>query len=364
MRTHWLSGLNILQPSWLCLTIDPAVITAETGRIMDEAGFSPLDATPNRYIKHTKEIWCKEWPAVAARLKDHGLAPHIAVSIMVSETPPSADEIDLQPRSVDEVCELCGQMWLFDVIEENRLICHFQPVVDAQGKIFGYESLVRATREDGGLINGGEIFYASKVLRVEHLIDRYLHELAIKCYINANLSGFLFINLVPGFIQRPEFYFGGLAEAAKKYGMNAKNIALDCTNSENPRDILQLRTITQYCRSQGYLVSLDDIESPQTARRILNEMQPDFIKIDMQLVQKAAEQPAMKIIRELVDITRNTSCMLIAEGVETESILELLKQQEIGLFQGYLFSSLIIKTADADSQNSSNITANSQQNRA
>lgn len=165
-----------------------------------------------------------------------------------------------------------------------------------------------------------------------------MHELAIKCYAEKGLNGFLFINLVPGFIQRPEFYFGGLSEAARQYGMHPKNIVLDCTNSEKPRDILHLKSITQYCRSQGYLVSLDDVASPETARRILREMHPDFIKLDMHLAQQADRPEVMEIIHELVDLTRNSPCSLIAEGVESEQMRTLLEQAEIGLYQGYLFS--------------------------
>lgn len=338
MRTRWLTSLNIIKPSWICLTINPAALTAAINDDLRELELEPLANTPHCYVSRSAEKWNLAWRNISACLARYQLAPNTKVSIVASESRPSMADINPQSRSVEDINELSEQMWLIETIEQNRLICHFQPVIDRRGNVFGYESLVRARNEDGSLVSGGAIFYASKILRIEHLIDRHLHELAIKCYVEQGLEGFLFINLVPGFIQRPEFYFGGLGEAARQYGMNAKKIALDCTNSENPRDIQHLKAITEYCRSKGYLLSLDDIESPHTARRILKELHPDFMKIDMRLVQRAEQPEAMETIRELVDMTQSSSCTVIAEGVETETIRQLLEDADIGLYQGYLFS--------------------------
>lgn len=364
MRTHWLSSLSLIKPSWICLTIDRTVFSPAAEADLLALGFLPLPDNAHCYAIKAADSWTNIWHDVYSSISQHGMENSVQVGIVPGDEAPIASEVGAHNKTIAETAEINAQMWLIDAIGDNRLICHFQPVVDRAGNIFGYESLVRAIGEDGNLINGGEIFCASRALRIEHLIDRHLHELAIKGYMDAGLTGFLFINLVPGFIQRPEFYFGGLTEAAKKYGMNAKNIALDFTKSETPRDIQHLKAITHYCRSQGYLVSLDDIESPQTAQRILNEMRPDFIKIDMRLVQRADQPEAMGMIRELVEMTHNTSSMLIAEGVETESIRVLLEQAGIGLYQGYLFSPPLVFPPDATPKKGTAAEDTSQQNRA
>lgn len=338
MRSRWLSSLTLVKPCWICLIIAPGAVTARIDEDLRAIGMSPMPNGEHCYTIKTADNWSLPWRNIHASLVQMKLTNNSYVGVVAGEDCPSLQEAVLNQKTVEETHELSQQMWLIDAIEESRLSCHFQPVIDRKGEVYGYESLVRATREDGSTVSGGEIFKASKLLRIEHLIDRHLHELAIKCYHEMGLSGFLFINLVPGFIQRPEFYFGGLGEAARQYAMNPKNIVLDCSNSENPRDIQHLKSITQYCRSQGYLVSLDDIESEHAARRILKEMRPDFIKLDMRLIRRAEEADAMDTINELVDMTRNSSCTLIAEGVETETIHQLLLETGISLFQGYLFS--------------------------
>jgi EAL domain-containing protein (putative c-di-GMP-specific phosphodiesterase class I) len=338
MRSRWLSSLTLIKPCWICLIIPPSANTAQISEEMQALGLEPLSDGEHCYTMRTDDNWSLPWRNIYASMNRFRLTQNSQVSILGGEDRPSLQEAVLHQKNVEDIQEISEHMWLLDAIEQNRLSCHFQPVIDRKGEVFGYESLVRATREDGRVASGGAIFQASKLLRIEHLIDRHLHELAIKCYSELGLTGFLFINLIPGFIQRPEFYFGGLSDAARHHNVNPKHIVLDCTNSENPRDIQHLKAITQYCRSQGYLVSLDDIESEHTARRILKEMRPDFIKLDMRLVRRAADADAMDTINELVYMTRNSACSLIAEGVETEDIHKLLQQAGISLFQGYLFS--------------------------
>lgn len=353
MHSRWLTSLNLNGPCWICVALPPAALSSSIDGDLRALGYTPLAGGKNSYALRSSADWSVPWRQTAECLTRHGLAEESRIGIVNGENPPTLEEAALQYRSKTETDALSEQLWLLDVIENDRLACHFLPVVDHRGATFGYESLVRATSEDGSLISGGAIFQASRLLRIEHLIDRHLHELAIQTFTSQQLSGFLFINLVPGFIQRPEFYFGTLAEAARQFGMQAKNIVLECTNSENPRDIQHLSAILRYCRSQGYLVSLDDITTTQAARRILQEMQPDFIKLDMQLVQKAEDAAVMATIRELVELTRNTPSTLIAEGVETETVRQLLEQAGIHLYQGYLFPT-----------HESSAAPNPQQNRA
>lgn len=338
MRTRWLSSLNLVKPCWICLITPPGVVTEAIDGELRALGLEPMRDGEHCYVLRTHDNWSLPWRNIHACLTRFRLDHNSQVGIVAGEECPGLQEAVLHQRPIEEIQELSGHMWLLDAIEQKRLSCRFLPVIDRKGGVYGHESLVRVIREDGSTANGGEIFRASKLLRIEHLIDRQLHELAIRCYSELGLSGFLFINLVPGFIQRPEFYFSGLAEAARQHRLEPRRIVLDCSNSENPRDIQHLRAITEYCRSQGYLVALDDIESEHAARRILKEMHPDFIKLDMRLVHRAEEADAMDTIHELVDMTRNSDCTLIAEGVETDRIHKLLLDAGISLFQGYLFS--------------------------
>jgi len=70
---------------------------------------------------------------------------------------------------------------------------------------------------------------------------------------------------------------------------------------------------------------------------MLADLNPDLIKIDRDLVQGAPKSEMHRIIvRGLVQVARDSGCLILAKGVETESELELMKSFGVELFQGFL----------------------------
>ena len=290
MRTRWLKSLQLVTPCWLCVTLAPRSVTSEIERAFESMGLHPLSDAPQSFGISVNENWSITWRKIAATLNRFQLAPDVQIAIIAGEETPVLQEVIYHHKTFEETEEIADAMWLIDAIEQKRLVCTYLPVVDRRGEIFGYEALVRGTLEDGSSVNGGQIFKASHTLLLEYLVDKHLHETAVRGFVENRLNGFLFINFVPGFIQRPEFYLDGLSQAATRYHLNPKQIVLDCTNSENPKDIQHLKSIFKYCRTKGYQIALDDIESFHSARRILNEISPDFIKLDMRLVRRVLEK--------------------------------------------------------------------------
>ncbi|MDE3037336.1 MAG: EAL domain-containing protein, partial [Pseudomonadota bacterium] len=179
---------------------------------------------------------------------------------------------------------------------------------------------------------------ASHALGIQHVIDRHLQVQAIRTFVSSEFNGFLFVNFFPGFIQRPAVYLEGLSETARNFGVIAKHIVLDFTRSEMPRDITHLKSVCEYGRSRGYSIALDDVESVEVAKKLLPEIRPDFVKIDMRLARQAADPAARNIIRRLVELAHAGSSTVIGEGIETEDIYQALRQLGVDLFQGYLFA--------------------------
>lgn len=249
-----------------------------------------------------------------------------------------AKRSESEPKSLDVIQQVSHSMWLGDAMLDGRLVCYLQPVMSGNDKIFGYESFARVKGTDGKIIGGDVIIAASKVLGIEYMIDRMLHIQAIKTFVGSDFNGFLFVNFFPGFIHRPSVYLEGLSETAKSFGVLSKHIVLDFTNSEIPRDLHHLNSVCDYARSRGYSIALDDMLSLESARKLIPEIRPDFIKIDMKLVHQIDEAGKREIIRSLVDMAHQAGGTVIAEGVETEAHFQALKQLGVDLFQGYLFS--------------------------
>jgi EAL domain-containing protein (putative c-di-GMP-specific phosphodiesterase class I) len=306
--------------------------------ILSTAGMDRLNNDDSVFIVKCNKAWDQSWKTLRGWIDQKQLLTSVEVSIMPGENMPDAKEIGFARKSVAVIDSIADGLWLGHAMIEDRLRCHMQPVLDTRGKVYGYEAFARLQATNGEMMSGGKIFTASRQLNVEHLIDRVLHVQAIKTFIQSDMEGYLFVNFVPGFIHRPEKYLEGLTEAAKVYNMPPKSIVLEFTKAETPRDALHLRGIFEFCRAKGYSVSLDDINSVAVATRLIEVIKPDFMKLDMGLVRAIKKPSEHGIIKDLVQLAHNANCQVIAEGVESEDVHQLLKESGVDLFQGYLFA--------------------------
>lgn len=281
--------------------------------------------------------WQTMWKTVRDSIALCNMSDKVEVALLTGNTQPAAEEFTYGRKSVETLDKISDSLWLGEAMLEDRIVCYMQPILDRRGKIFGYEAFARV-EANNSLIGGGKIIEAGRALNAEYMLDRYLHLKAISTFVSSDLDGILFINLIPGFIHRPEKYLEGLSDAVKFNGIPPRQIVLDFTKSEVPSNISHMKTVFDFCRSHGYLLSLDDISSLPVAKKILETVHPDFIKLDIDLVRHATEEKNQHIIGELAAIARGAGVTIIAEGVETEATHQELLRAGIDLFQGYLFS--------------------------
>ena len=87
------------------------------------------------------------------------------------------------------------------------------------------------------------------------------------------------------------------------------------------------------------MVALDDFGAGYNGLGLLANFQPDLIKLDMHLIRGVNSSPARQaIIAGIMSIARTLDIQILAEGVETEDELMVLRSAGINLFQGYLFA--------------------------
>jgi EAL domain-containing protein (putative c-di-GMP-specific phosphodiesterase class I) len=277
--------------------------------------------------------WNASWRAIDAVLQEHQATPNAAV--LPSEKIPETDEWRSALQPCADIARIAGGFWLGEAMLADRIFCHMQPVLDRRGRIFGYEAFARVESEEGE-IGGGAIFTAGKALGIGFMLDRYLHVKAVSSFVERQLDGFLFINFIPGFIHRPDKYLEGLQLAAQQHDLPLRRIVLDCTHSEAQADFAQLKTIHDFCRAKGYLLSVDDISTPTVAQKIFSQLRPDIVKLDMKLTRDVEKPEHQRQIRSLVSVTQEAGAMALAEGVETETQHRYLMEMNLDLFQGFL----------------------------
>ncbi len=289
-----------------------------------------------RMFAQTQKQWAGLWAKTYLILQNAQLADSVEVALTTDSDLPTPDSGER--KKVVAIQTIAENLWLGEALRDERIMCYFQPIIGEKQKIFGFESFVRARAVDGTVIGGDKVIKASKALNIEHMIDRHLHVQAIKTFAASDCSGFLFVNFFPGFIHRPSVYLEGLGEAVKMFSIVPKHLVLEFTRSEVARDMKHLKSVCEYARAQGYSICLDDITTVESAKKLVGEIRPDFVKLDSKELGSLELAPTRSAISQIVEMVHAIGATAIAEAVETEDAYEKLKALGIDLFQGYYFS--------------------------
>jgi EAL domain-containing protein (putative c-di-GMP-specific phosphodiesterase class I) len=211
----------------------------------------------------------------------------------------------------------------------------FQPFVRAGTReVFGYEALVRGPNREGAAAILAKVDETNR-----YRFDQACRVKAIQLATELDLRGTLSINFLPKAIYRPETCIRATLEAAAELGFAKERLMFEVTEGEKITDHAHLRNIFAEYKRQGFKTAIDDFGAGYAGLNLLAEFQPDYIKLDMELIRNISHDPVRRaIVCGIVATCRMLNIDVIAEGVETEHEFAFLRSQSIELFQGYLFA--------------------------
>lgn len=206
----------------------------------------------------------------------------------------------------------------------------YQPVVNpAQGSIVGYEALVR-TRHSR-LSQPKEILDAAIRLQGFEKLGRKVRSSVAADIESLPKDSLMFVNL-----HLEELLDDALYSESNPLRKHAGRIVLELTE-QSPLDGLARRIAA--LRAQRFLIAVDDLGAGYAALSLLVGLDPDFVKIDRDLVRGVDSNPARKtLIASLASVCRELEIELVCEGVETEGEGRCLLEAGVDLLQGYFFA--------------------------
>jgi PAS domain S-box-containing protein len=221
---------------------------------------------------------------------------------------------------------------IHSAIEEDRLVLHGQPIVEiASGRRVQEELLVRMHAEDGTLVMPGEFLPPAERFQLAPLIDRWVigeaARLAAGRRVEVNLSG-----QSVGEASLVEYVEAQLAEA----GADPSNVVFEITETAAARDIEQASRLAERLSDLGCGFALDDFGTGYGSFTYLRHLPVRYIKIDMEFVRNLRPgSPDCQVVGAIIDVARKLGIETVAEGVETEATLELLRELGADYVQGY-----------------------------
>ncbi|SDE65170.1 EAL domain-containing protein [Desulfuromonas thiophila] len=227
-------------------------------------------------------------------------------------------------------------VWLLD---NGSLTVHFQPIVAvADHSIYAYECLARGVLADGSFMAPGPMFTTALKTGLLFNLDRQCRETAIKTAAVKNIYQNIFVNFLPSSIYNPEFCLRDTVHWAQQLEFDPGRIVFEVVETEKVDSLEHLIHILDYYRSKGFRTALDDIGSGFSSLNLFARLQPNIIKLDMELVRDVhRSEIKQSIARALRAMCRDAGCQILAEGIETREEYDWFKALGVDLMQGYYF---------------------------
>ncbi|WP_303969258.1 EAL domain-containing protein [Sporosarcina ureae] len=244
------------------------------------------------------------------------------------------DQTDWRPFS--EVMQVVEMQWIDQVIKNEQLTSHYQPIVTPDLEIYAYELLARFYHKDGRVIYPNEIFTAAKERGRLYALDRVCRLTAVR--YAKHITQKAFINFIPTSIYSPEFCLRSTIKLANDLEIDPYRLIFEVVESEKVEDMDHLKTILEYYHSRGFEYALDDVGEGYNTVEVLSFLRPNYMKLDIKYVQGVATDPAKQVIAvKFLEKALAVNAIPLAEGIEEVEDFEWLKAKGYQLFQGYLF---------------------------
>ena len=130
-----------------------------------------------------------------------------------------------------------------------------------------------------------------------------------------------------------------ITKIVKENGLSPSEYHLEITESAYTADSKHIIEVVENLRTLGHKVEMDDFGSGYSSLNMLTEMPIDVIKMDKAFIRNI--QPgnkSMRLVELVLDIAKYLEVPVVAEGVETEEELKMLKEAGCDIIQGYYFS--------------------------
>ena len=227
-------------------------------------------------------------------------------------------------------------------LEHDEFIIHYQPKVNLDTRrISGVEALVRWRHPEHGLLAPLKFIPLIEPTALVgpvtlHVITAALRqmsswrELGLRLGISVNLSARNLLDL-----ELPAQIESLLAE----HTIPADQLTVEVTESATLADPERALRVLSALRAIGVTVSIDDFGTGNASIEYLAKLPADELKIDKSFITNLCEdRRAEAIVRSTIDLSRHLDLKVVAEGIETEAVLERLTALDCDTGQGYFIS--------------------------
>ncbi|MCI8494630.1 MAG: GGDEF domain-containing protein [Lachnospiraceae bacterium] len=297
--------------------------------------------------KENKRVWVgayagyymipKNCESVVSILERLGMAIHIARNVRKTEYVFFDEELMQGVRAGKTI-----EMILPEAIKREEFQVYYQPKILLEDyRLVGAEALCRWI-QDGKIVPPGEFVPILEQSGLICLLDYYMLE-----HVCQDIRRWLddgrrvvtvSVNLSRAHMSDMDL-LDHLLEIIDRYQVPHKYIEIELTETGTEVDFKHLKALVSGLRKQGIRTSVDDFGTGYSSMDLIRELPWSMIKIDKSFLPVKMEEDEQKciMIKHLIAMAHAMDKECIVEGVETAEQVELLKESNCFLAQGYYF---------------------------
>jgi diguanylate cyclase (GGDEF)-like protein/PAS domain S-box-containing protein len=229
---------------------------------------------------------------------------------------------------------------LREAIKRDQLLLHFQPRVEvASGRIVGAEALVRWQAPGEPLVHPASFIAIAEETGLIVDIGRFVLRAACaqaRAWLDAGHKFMVVsVNASPHELQQ-ERYADNVLEALRQFEVPPEMLEIEITESMVVQDAPRLIRMLVRLRQMGVNIAIDDFGTGYSNLRYLQRFPAQRLKIDRSFITDVmTNSEDAAIVRAIITLGHSLGMLVVAEGVETQPQLDLLRELGCDEVQGY-----------------------------
>lgn len=221
---------------------------------------------------------------------------------------------------------------------------YYQPITDIKVpgyKCTGAEALIRWNSSELGFISPADFIPLAEYLGLINPIGQYVLEQACETCRKWNENGHpdYKVNVNLSVVQLlQEDIVDKIKETIRKTGVNPMNLTLEVTESLAINDLDRMKKILGEIAETGARIALDDFGTGYSSLNHIREIPLNVIKVDQSFVKDLAwDTYSQSFVRMVAELAENLDKRICVEGIETRGQIEVLKDMNVRMVQGFYF---------------------------
>jgi len=230
-------------------------------------------------------------------------------------------------------------------IENGELELLYQPVVSLFGKVQAFEALLTWNHPVRGALAAGEFIPIAEQTGIIADIGCWVVEQACLAGAGWRKNGgpefWMSVNVSARQFERDDFV-DAISAALAMSGFPARSLELELTESCIMRDVNASARRMARLRELGVSIAIDDFGTGYSSLSYLHKLPVDTVKIDQSFLRGIAQMDgSLPVVQSIVRLAHGMRLAVVAEGVETQAELELIRLLGCDMAQGHLFGRML-----------------------